>query len=336
MKTPKKTILLLTRDYSITASLTTFMADKIGKKMKGKESYKKVNTPFGYFGSKNKIALQLCKNLPPHSCWIEAFCGSAALTLSKPPVDIEIINDIDNEIVNFFEQLRDNQEELSRVIAFTPYAAQELINARKKDDEDTNLERARKFLIQSMMAINGVFGTERGGFSVSNSYSRNGREARVNRWYNLPDRLAEVVERLRSVRIENKDAREILKKHMFRPATLIYLDPPYLGDRTNGYNIDANDVNFHKELLELSTEAECMIFISGYKNDFYDSILLPEKGWQKRMIETSTRDSTGNSHARTEVVWMNGAFLKALESNQMQIEFTDKERKQNKVNPERL
>src|SRR3954462_4340957 len=103
---------------------------------------KKVNAPFGYFGSKNKIALQLCTHLPPHNCWVEAFCGSAALTMRKSPAPIEIINDIDHQIVNFFDQLRNNQEELCRVVALTPYAEQELVNARINGHELNNLEKA--------------------------------------------------------------------------------------------------------------------------------------------------------------------------------------------------
>ena len=70
-----------------------------------KKPSKKINVPFGYFGSKNKIALQLCSDLPPHNCWVEAFCGSAALTLRKEAAPIEIINDIDGDIINLFRQL---------------------------------------------------------------------------------------------------------------------------------------------------------------------------------------------------------------------------------------
>jgi DNA adenine methylase len=296
---------------------------------------KKINAPFGYFGSKNKIALQLSTDLPPHNCWVEAFCGSAALTLRKTPAPIEVINDIDNEIVNLFEQLRDNHEALCNKIELTPYAEQELINARIKTIELNNLERARLFLVQSMMAINGVFGEERGGFSYSDSYSRNGHDARVNRWNNLPDRLKLVVNRLKSIRIENRDARKLLKKYLNRPATLVYLDPPYLGDRTNGYSKDANDEDFHRELLELSNKAKCMIFISGYENELYDLILSEKRGWSKRTIETTTKDSKGQSHNRTEVVWMNKYFQKALESGKVPITLTEKEKKQGKLNPER-
>lgn len=296
---------------------------------------KKIHPPFAYFGSKNKIALQLSENLPPHNCWVEAFCGSAALTLRKRQAQIEVINDADNEIINVFEQLRNNHEELCRLIELTPYAEQELINARITEDEISNVERARRFLVQSMMSINGVFGKERGGFSYSDSYSRNNHDARVNRWINLPARLKAVVNKLKSVRIENKDARKLLKRYIDRPATLVYLDPPYLGERTSGYRVDANDMKFHEELLNMANKAKCMIFISGYENELYSSILTEKNGWTKRKIETITKDSTGQSHDRTEVVWTNKHFQNSLAHSKVAVHLTDKEIKEGKINPER-
>lgn len=297
----------------------------------GTDTNKRINAPFGYFGSKNKIALQLCSELPPHNCWVEAFCGSAALTLRKKRASIEIINDVDNEIINFFQQLRDNHEELCYKIELTPYAEQELLNARIRTENLNNLERARRFLVQSMMAINGIFGEERGGFSYSDSYSRNGHDARVNRWNNLPERLRHVVSRLKDVRVENRDARKLLKKYLNRPATLVYLDPPYLGERTNGYSKDANDENFHKELLEISNDAKCMIFISGYENALYNLILSEANGWSKKEILTSTKDSKGQSHDRIEVVWMNKHYRNALDSGQVPIILSDKEKNKEKL-----
>jgi len=295
----------------------------------------KINTPFGYFGSKNKIAFQICRELPPHNCWIEAFCGSAAITLVKAPAPIEIINDIDNQIVNFFEQLRTNEKELCRVVSLTPYSRQELSLARSAKNSDSNVEKARRFLVQSMMAINGVFGEERGGFSYSQSYSRHNKEARVNRWYNLPERLTEVAERLRSVRVENLDARKLLQMFSNRPATLIYLDPPYFVDRTNGYDRDENSEEFHRELLEIANESSCMMLISGYESELYNSMLKSTKGWSRRSIETHTKDSKGRIHKRTEVLWMNKSFVKARKKGELPITLTELEKKQGKVNPVR-
>lgn len=288
---------------------------------------------FGYFGSKKRLAVELCSDLPPHNAWVELFCGSAALTFAKKPAHIEIINDLDKEIVNLFEQLRVNEKELCRLVALTPYSREELTRAREPKPECCNVERARRFLVSAMMAINGVFGEERGGFSFSDSYARNGKEARVNRWYNLPERISNVVERLRSVRVENKNAIELLAEYLQRPATLIYMDPPYLAERTNGYNHDQNNPEFHRQLLTLANRAHCMIFISGYENELYNQLLPATAGWKCKIIETNTRDSSGKDHARTEVVWMNKHFQKALKSKTLPLKLTKKEMKEKKLNP---
>lgn len=305
------------------------------EKQRKKKSIEKINTPFGYFGSKNKIALQLCSNLPPHMCWVEAFCGSAALTLSKRKAPIEVINDIDGEIVNVFSQLRNNQDELCRLVSLTPYAKDELENARIINSNNSELERARKFLVQAMMAVNGVFGKEKGGFSYSQSYTRNGRDARVNRWYNLPERLTKVVERLRDVRIDNRDAIELIEMFLKRPATLMYIDPPYLADRTQGYTNDANDEEFHLKLLKMANKAHGMVFISGYDNSLYDSELSKSRGWSKRTIDTTTKGINGDEYSRKEVVWMNKHYQKAAKTNKLPLRLTKQEILQKKVNPER-
>ena len=78
-----------------------------------------------------------------------------------------------------------------------------------------------------------------------------------------------------------------------------------------------------------------MVFISGYENELYNSILTEKKGWQKRLIETITKDTKGQSHSRSEVVWMNKHFQKALVSGKVPIVLTEKEKKQGKLNPER-
>lgn len=302
-----------------------------------KTKLKIIKPPFGYFGSKAKIARHILEKLPPHNCWVEAFCGSAALTCAKQIIaPIEVINDIDNKIVNLFTQLRNNHKELIRVIESTPYARKELEEARLINESDSDLEKARKFFIESMFAMNSVFGKSPGGFSYSQSYSRNGKDARVNRWNNLPDRLKILCERFKNVRIENMDGIKILKMFTNRPATLIYLDPPYLGNRTSGYNHDTNDEKYHEELLKTANEANCMIFISGYQSDLYDDLLSSNNGWTKKSIDTFTKVDDGQiHHKRTELLWMNRQFQEAIGLDEAPIVLSEKERKENKLNPMR-
>ena len=292
--------------------------------------------PFGYYGAKLRIASRIINALPPHNAWVEAFCGSAAITLAKKPVPIEVINDLDGQIINVFRQLRTNAEALCRSVALTPYARAEYQNAMTPRDDDDPLERARKFLVATMMTINATAGSYSGaGFSFSQSYTRGEREARVNRWYNLPDRLTRVVERLRNVRVENRDARELLRMFWDRPATLVYLDPPYFVRRRHNYPIETNDESFHNELLDICCKARCMILLSGYDNVLYNRTLSRKKGWKRMTIRTNTRDTTGKDYPRTEVLWKNKLYIKAENTGRVPIRLTAKEKAGKKINPPR-
>lgn len=303
-----------------------------GKKP-AKKKPKRVKPPFGYYGAKARIASEILKTLPPHNAWVEAFCGSAAITLAKPPALIEVINDLDGNIVNLFRVLRRDPGALAEEIALTPYAREEFIEAGRKRKKLKPIERARRFLARTMMTINGD--AKDAGFSYSSSFSRGGKEARVNRWHNLPDRLAGIAERLRNVRVESLDARRLLELFLDRPATLVYLDPPYFVRRDHQYVIDANDEEFHKELLTLCCRARCMILLSGYDTPLYKRMLQAKDGWKRVSIKTHTRDTEGKDYVRHEVLWQNRHFVKATKTGRVPVRLTASELREDKVNPPR-
>lgn len=120
-----------------------------------------------------------------------------------------------------------------------------------------------------------------------------------------------------------------------RPATLVYLDPPYFVDRNHGYTIDAKDRSFHVDLLTVCKSARCMLLISGYETELYEEMLNPDDGWAKRTIDTYTRDTQGTEYGRTEVLWMNAQFLSAQTTGAIPISLTKKEQEEHKINPRR-
>lgn len=301
----------------------------------GDDNWRPLRAPFGYYGAKRRLAAQIVAELPPHNAWVEALCGSAALTLAKRPAQIEVINDINGEVVNFFHQLRNNSFRLCQSLRHTPYAREELKLARLPEKEITDLERARRFFVATMMAINGSFGKDYGGFSFSNSYSRCNMEARVSRWKAMPDYLELIAKRLSQVRIENKDAIELFRDFSNRPATLVYFDPPYLADRTRGYDHDQCTEEYHERLLVTASKAKCMVFLSGYENDLYNDYLTPANGWHKRQIKATTRGHNGKDSERQEIVWYNEKYVHAVKSGRVPVRLSAKERQEKKVNPKR-
>ena len=84
--------------------------------------------------------------------------------------------------------------------------------------------------------------------------------------------------------ITNKSALDFLKsKHFNRSDCLIYCDPPYVNDvskTSNEYEHNFTD-DQHAELMELASNTEAMVAVSGYKNDIYEKYLLSGKGWRR-------------------------------------------------------
>ena len=306
-----------------------------GKNAEASGATKLPRGAFGYYGSKQKLAKGILKYMPPHHCWVELFGGALAVTMAKKPAMIEIVNDLDANVVNAFQQMRDNGSELTKLIELTPYARTELERARQVCDGASELERARKFLVQAMMSVNGVMAGKRGGFSVSDTYTREDREAGVNRWYNYPERLKAVTNRLRDVRIENRDGIRLLAGYSNKPATLVYIDPPYLADRGAGYNMEASDRDFHERLLSQALLCKCMIVISGYKSQTYTKLLESRGGWSRIELDAATQTTNGDRLGREEMLWMNKAAEKARRTGRVGLTLTEKERKDGRVNPPR-
>src|ERR1043165_5222323 len=85
---------------------------------------------FGYYGGKFShldFILPLLPTRFKHYC--EVFGGSAAVLINRPPASVETYNDLDGEVVNFFECLRDNGKDLVRLISLTPFSRVELVKA---------------------------------------------------------------------------------------------------------------------------------------------------------------------------------------------------------------
>jgi D12 class N6 adenine-specific DNA methyltransferase len=81
---------------------------------------------FGYYDGKFShldFILPLLPTTYRHYC--EPFGGSAAVLINRKPAELETYNDIDSEVANFFVCLREEGEELVRLISLTPFSREE-------------------------------------------------------------------------------------------------------------------------------------------------------------------------------------------------------------------
>lgn len=101
--------------------------------------------------------------------------------------------------------------------------------------------------------------------------------------------------------IQVGDAFTVLERGNFLPSDFIYLDPPYLMETRSWkgklyrHELSEND---HIRLLRAAGTVKCMVAISGYDSDLYNTTL---DGWRRIAYTTVKR----NGRRSTEVLWMN-------------------------------
>lgn len=245
-----------------------------------------------YPGAKNRLAPWICEYIPRHDVYLEPYAGSLAVLFNKQRSHIETVNDIDEEIVNFFRVLRNQGEDLCEAISLTPYSRTEYRVAYESSGND--LERARLFAVKCWMGF-GCGNLYQNGFkSGQQTNSPNPAKA----WSELPETMKLATERLKGVQIENLPAVELIERYNTEDV-FIYADPPYLhGTRKNYlYKFEMQDVE-HKALLDVLVKHPGKVLLSGYDNDMYNEMLW---GWNK--VQKVTRAEGGR--ARVETLWMN-------------------------------
>ena len=252
-----------------------------------------------YHGAKWKIAPWIIRHFPPHTTYVEVFGGSAGVLLRKRLSPIEVYNDLDGEVVNFFRMLRERPEALARAVELTPYARAELETAREPADDP--LEAARRFAVRSWMSIGGPTTQWRSGFR----YRRDDKSQMWVQWNRLPAAIVATARRLKTITIENADWQTILRRYD-APETLFYCDPPYLGETRSkwgkfraAYKHEFTDAD-HEALAEALQGIQGMVVISGYPSPLYAE-LYEARGWARRCMNTINQNG---SQAR-ECLWLN-------------------------------
>ncbi|WP_390342344.1 DNA adenine methylase [Variovorax boronicumulans] len=267
-----------------------------------------------YHGGKWKLAPWLQLFFPPHRVYVEAFGGGGSVLLRKPRTYAEIYNDLDGEVVNVFQVLRDRGPELAEALRLTPFAREEfdLSYLRAAD----SLEQARRTIARSFMGFGSAAATgERSGFRANSN--RSGTTP-AHDWANLADALPALTQRLRGVVIENRDAMRVAVHHD-SPDTLHYFDPPYVhstrsgkmrGTATEGrasgkaYRYEMDD-DAHRQFAMVAHGLEGMVVVSGYSCPLYQELFGDWERFERPAFADGAR-------ARTEVVWLNPNCSDAL------------------------
>ncbi len=251
-----------------------------------------------YQGGKWRIAPWIIQHFPKHKCYTESFGGGASVLLRKPPSRVEVYNDINNDIVNLFRVIREQPEELFRLIQLTPYSRSELALSEKRSL--SKIENARRTLFCYRASVD----PDRDNQETSFRHSCVSPKGPYWRSF-VENSLPQIIDRLRLVQIECRDAEWVIKTYDSEE-TLHYIDPPYdLNTRHSvTYRKEFSSLQM-KSLAELLQQVKGFVLVSGYFSEFWDRLLSNFK-----RIEKTTTDR--NNNHRIESLWLSPRTVSAL------------------------
>lgn len=195
--------------------------------------------PTTQVGGKNRLAKTIIALFRPHCCYVEPFAGGAQVFFHKPPSEVEVLNDLDGELINFFRVCQSHPDELIRCLRYH-LASRRWFDLLKHTDVQslTDIHRAVRFFYLRKIAFGGRVLNPTFGYSVAGRPRF--RPARI------PEIIARAHHRLQDVQIECLPYQQILKRYDGKQ-TLFYLDPPY-------WNLPYYHHNFTEEdFTELAT-----------------------------------------------------------------------------------
>lgn len=189
-----------------------------------------------WIGGKRRLAKHILPLFPEHTCYVEPFCGAAALYFLKTPSKIEVINDINGELVNLYRVVKHHLEEFIRQFKWALVSRQIYKWLRDTPEETlTDIQRAARFYYLQKQAFGGKVADHTFGTSTTSA-------PRFN-LLRIEEELSMAHLRLSRTLVEHLDWYQCIERYD-RPHTLFYCDPPYWG--TEGYGVDFGLDNYDR------------------------------------------------------------------------------------------
>ncbi len=271
-----------------------------------------LTSPLSWVGGKFYAARRIVAAFPPaasYDTYVEPFGGAAHVLMARAPGrHLEVYNDLNGDLVNFWLMARDHSHALQARIDSLPYSRRLYYDYRASLAGGTtpldDLERAARWFYCLRSTFGGHPSLKKGwGYQVARS--RNNAQALRT----ATALLSLVAERFRLVQIEQQDFARIIQVYQ-TPRTLFYCDPPYI-DHEDSYEAEGMprfSEDDHRRLAALLNATPALVALSYYDHpwlaDLYPPAHWRRLTWSQPKAVEKTR---GQRQLAQEVLLMNYA-----------------------------
>lgn len=258
-----------------------------------------MKTPVTYYGGKQTLAPLIVSLIPEHILYAEPFTGGGAVFFHKPPSKVEVLNDTNGELMNFYKVTRDQFKPLQKMIQRTLHCRNAFRQAEVIYHNPDLFDEVRRawavwvICAQSFSSrMDGPFGYDK----TQNTTSKRIANKRINF-------TEEYAKRMELIQIECADALYIIKSRDHEQA-FFYCDPPYVGTACGHYKgyTEAD----YEALLELLSRIKGKFLLSSYPTKILSQYAKKYK-WpsMKRELFVTVNMKSGNAKKKIEVLTAN-------------------------------
>ena len=206
-------------------------------------------------GGKSKLKYIINTHIPNHKKYIEPFIGGGSIFFHKDKSDYEVVNDIDIDVYNIFNDMKTDGE---KIIDMDFIPDRDIFNTFLSQETEPLHEAVEDRLYRNLyISLFSFKGERKGyiGYKKEKAWGYGGGKKYKNTKYK---------DRLKNVIIENKDWRDIVLKYDSYDA-FFYLDPPYsCAENNDDYKYNSININ---EMVDILKNLKGKFLLSYDKND---------------------------------------------------------------------
>lgn len=256
----------------------------------------KMKSPLSYYGGKVGMLPHILPNVPDHQMYVEPFFGSGAVFFGKERSPLEVINDTNHELVNFYKIIKTDFEYLQMMIQRTPLSRQAYNDAVVMYQNPwlfTDVQRAWALWVMANMSFSGILGGSWG-------YARSIQPSR--KLHNKRESFLEAIkDRLDMAQIDCNDAEKVMVSRDCKSA-FHYVDPPYFNSDCGHYS-GYTEKHF-ESLLNTLGSLDGKFLLSSYPSPVLAKHA-KKKGWHQVTVKKNVAVTQHTKKTKIEVLTAN-------------------------------
>lgn len=258
------------------------------------ENRKKLRPPLTYYGGKQTLAPFIETLIPEHTLYGEPFFGGDAVFFLKPKSKVEVINDTNDELMNFYRVAKTRFHELQKIIDLSLISRdlhRKAVIIYHNPDLFDEVRRAWAIWVLCVMGFSSKMDSQFG-------YDKTDGTQAKRLAFKKAAFTEELMSRLENVQIECTDALYIMQSRDHKGA-FFYCDPPYIGSDMGHYKGYTED-DF-RGLLEMLASIQGKFLLSSYPSDILNEFI-ERYGWQSmsRDLRVTVNIKSGIPKTKTE------------------------------------